>query len=161
VDAEAALDAEEPNDFAIAHNILIVVAPKTTGWLVNIADHYVHSVFKRSYYSDLSRSSSAYFDPISKFEAWRRAFWSVSDAVVEHAWVANGLFSEEPPEMVADRLLAEGMKLSARFISMHQQQLRAYLDWRRGHGFDFRQLEDAQFRLKMTPYWNIIEQYLH
>jgi hypothetical protein len=140
----------------------IEVAPDYEGWMVGPTDQRVHSIEKRYYYHFLA-PLGRYITPIEKYEAWRRAVFEVSAQDIAACWKSNGLIgdlSDEEIVKVAHKLFTEGQHLTKEYKEVHCQQLLAYLQWRKQHGFDFDELKNALTLLEGTSYFDTIKSFL-
>jgi len=130
MDNEASFKTEWVRDFFASKGILVKYFPVGLGNLMNPCDNNFHSVFKRYFYHLLDGYQSA--DKSEKISLAVTAYFKVKETSIKHFFEHAGLInSSVSAETIVHSLLSEGIAPKQRFIPIHNQQLNAYIEWRR------------------------------
>jgi len=161
VDAESGLRSVEVQTFLSQYHIVLISAPDGLGFMSLPTDQRAHSVIKRYFYRLLmarARGDHKKLTPIEKFQLWREAFWSLSEATVRYYFRRTGLTAAEPVADVVDRLFSEGQRISESFFPFHSKQLLAYLEWRvQCRKPPKAEILRSQYILSGGPFWPIFK----
>lgn len=130
-DGERSFHTEKVQTFLASHGIIVFpIEPSLLHQFINPCDNNFHSVFKLSYYRQISKENHKSISISDKFQLAKRCFEKVSDESVYNMFLKCGILkADRDTKEILSNLLFEGFGYSGKHKPLHTLQLQAYLQW--------------------------------
>lgn len=134
IDGEGALCTEIVREFLSRHDVHPFVLPSVVHQLLNPCDNTFHSLFKQSYYREISNMNDGNISLDEKFNIAMQCFHAITNETVQGMFARCGLIpSGKDKRALVSNLICEGITSLEKHNQYHKKCLLSFLEWVRAN----------------------------